>query len=111
MKRLVPSVRAPDDWEPLVEYIETDVFQRVGTFLEVQDWTQYAQMLTGWATATTKFETTLRRVSELRGLVYYEIEERHFRDDSVNTVNSMTVFTFNRESRIERLNVYLQQPR
>lgn len=111
LKRLVPTVQAPGDWEPLAAYIETDGFQRVGTFLEVQDWTQYAQMLTGWAKATTKFETTLQRVSEMPGLVYYEIEERHFHGDAVNTVNSMTVFAFNEDAKITLLNVYLQQPR
>ena len=36
-------------------------------------------MLTQWASATDSFETTVRRISEVDGLVYFEIEERHFR--------------------------------
>ena len=44
-------------------------------------------------------------------LVYYEIEERHFRGDKVNVINSMTVFEFDANDRIRRLNVYLQQAR
>ena len=68
-------------------------------------------MLTQWASATTKFETTVRRVSELSGLVYFEIEERHFRGDTVNVVNSLTVFEFDDAGKIRHLDVYLQQER
>jgi hypothetical protein len=53
----------------------------------------------------------VRRTSETGALVYYEIEERHFRGDSVNVINSMTVFEFDAHGKIRRLNVYLQQAR
>ena len=81
---------------PLADFVAVDEFERVGTFLEVQDWQQYTAMLTQWASATAKFETTVRRVSELPGLVYFEVEERHFRGDDVHVVNSMTVFAVQR---------------
>jgi hypothetical protein len=102
-------VKTTGDWAPLAEFVAVDEFERVGTFLEVQDWQQYTQMLTGWARATSRFETSVRRVSELPGLVYFEIEERHFRGDDMNVVNSLTVFEFNPAGKIRRLNVYLQQ--
>jgi hypothetical protein len=111
MKRLVAGVEGPADWAPLVELVAVDDFVRVGTFLEVQNWHQYTEMLTRWASATGSFETTVRRISELGALVYYEIEERHFRGDNVNVVNSMTVFEFDAHDRIRRVNVYLQQGR
>lgn len=111
MKRLVPAVEAPADWAPLSEFVATDDFERVGTFLEVQNWQQYTEMLTGWASAIAKFETTARRVVELASHVYYEIEERHFRGDDVTVVNSMTVFEFDEDGKICHLDVYLQQPR
>jgi len=111
MKRLVPAITAPADWAPLAEFVAVDEFERVGTFLEVQDWQQYTEMLTQWASATETFETTVRRISELPGLVYFEIEERHFRGGNVNVVNSMTVFEFDEDGRIRHLDVYLQQPR
>jgi len=111
MKRLVPAAKAPNDWAPLAEFVAVDEFERGGTFLEVQNWQQYTEMLTQWASATAKFETTVRRVSELPGLVYFEIEERHFRGDNVNVVNSLTVFEFNEAGKIRHLDVYLQQPR
>lgn len=111
MKRLVPAITAPADWAPLAEFVAVDEFERVGTFLEVQDWQQYTEMLTQWASATETFETTVRRISELPGLVYFEIEERHFRGGNVNVVNSMTVFEFDEDGTIRHLDVYLQQAR
>jgi hypothetical protein len=68
-------------------------------------------MLTSWASAVDRFETTVRRVTESDRLVFFEIEERHFRDADVNVVNSMTVFEFDAMDRICHLDVYLQQPR
>ncbi len=111
MARLVPAVNGASDWAPLAEFVAVDEFERVGTFMEVQDWQQYTEMLTKWASATDRFETTVRRVSELPGLVYFEIEERHFRGDAAHVVNSLTVFEFNEDGKIRHLDVYLQQAR
>jgi hypothetical protein len=111
MRELVPTVRVPSDWAPLTEFVAVDGFERIGTFLEVQDWDQYTAMLTQWASGIDSFETRVRRISELPDLVYYEIEERHRRGDVVNVVNSLTVFGFDERARIEHLDVYLQQPR
>jgi hypothetical protein len=111
IERLLPAVKDPSDWAPLVEFVAVDDFERVGTFMEVQDWRQYTEMLTQWASATSKFETTVRRVSELPGVVYFEIEERHFRGDATHVVNSLTVFAFDDEGKIRHLDVYLQQER
>jgi hypothetical protein len=111
MRRLVPVIKEPADWAPLREFVAVDDFERVGTFLEVQNWVQYTEMLTKWATGTDSFETTVRRVTELPGLVYYEIEERHRRGDNVHVVNSMTVFAFDDDGKIRHLDVYLQQRR
>ena len=63
MRGLVPTVAEPADWEPLAEFVAVDDFERVGTFLEVQDWQEYTEMLTKWASATLRFETTLRRIT------------------------------------------------
>jgi hypothetical protein len=109
MKQLVPTIDAPDDWAPLAAFIAVDQFQRVGPFMEVQSWPDYAEMLTQWASSVDSFETTVRRISELPGLVYFEIEERHRRGDTVHVVNSLTIFEFDADARIRRLAVYLQQ--
>lgn len=111
MERLVPTVEAPEDWAPLAEFVAVDEFERVGTFLEVQSWSQYTEMLTQWASAIATFETTVQRISELPGLVYYAVEERHLLGEKVNVVNSLTVFEFDDDGKIRHLDVYLQQPR
>jgi limonene-1,2-epoxide hydrolase len=111
MRGLVPAVESPSDWAPLTEFVAVDEFERVGTFLEVQSWQQYTEMLTQWASRIASFETTVRRISETGNLVYYEIEERHTRGDDVHVVNSLTVFEFDDDARIRHLDVYLQQPR
>jgi hypothetical protein len=92
----VPTVRVPSDWGPLAQFVAVDHFERVGTFLERQERPQYTEMLTQWASAISSFETTVRRISELPRLVYYEIEERHFHH------------AFDDHGMIEHLDVYLQ---
>jgi hypothetical protein len=109
VRQLVPTVKTPEDWAPLGSLIATDKFERIGTFLEVQDWQQYTEMLTEWAHSVDSFETTVRRVSELPELVYFEIEERHFFGDNTHVVNSLTVFEFDTDAKIRHLDVYLQQ--
>ena len=111
MRRLVPTVRVQEDWQPLTEFVAVEDFERVGTFMEHQDWHAYAEMLTQWAGSIDSFETSLHRVSESGNLVYYEIEERHHRGGSVSVVKSLTVFEFGDGAKIRRLAVYLQQPR
>jgi hypothetical protein len=111
MKRLVPIVRTPQDWAPLAEFASVEDFERTGTFLEVHDWQHYIEMLTHWARSIDTFETSVKRISELGDLVYFEIEERHVRNQHVHIVNSMTVFEFDADARICHLSVYLQQPR
>ena len=111
IKSLLPKVETPADWRALADFVAVDEFVRVGTFREVQNWEQYTEMLTRWATTTASFETTVLRITEVGDLVYFEIEERHFRGDDVHVVSSMTVFEFDEDSRIRHLDVYLQQPR
>jgi hypothetical protein len=111
MKRLVPAAEARDDWAPLAPFVAVEEFERVGTFLEVQDWNEYTEMLTQYASVTDSLETTVRRISEVPGLVYFEIEERHSRGGDVHVVNSLTVFTFDDDGKIRHLDVYLQQAR
>jgi len=110
LEALVADGEPPPDWAPLADFVAVDEFERVGTFREVQDWQQYTAMLTQWASSVDKFETSVQRITEVANLVFFEIEERHFRS-GVHVVNSMTVFDFDEHSKIRRLTVYLQQGR
>ncbi|HXY64413.1 MAG TPA: hypothetical protein VEI45_08705 [Mycobacterium sp.] len=109
VRQLVPTVKTAEDWAPLAALIAIDRFERIGTYLEVQNWQQYAEMLTGWANSVDSFETTVRRVNELSELVYFEIEERHFFGGHAHVVNSMSVFQFDADAKICHVAVYLQQ--
>ena len=111
MERLVPTVAAPADWAPLTEFVATDEFERVGTFLEVQNWQQYTEMVTRWASTIDTFDTEVLRISELPELVYYEVEEHHHRGGDIHVVNSLTIFAFNSAGQIRHLDVYLQRGR
>lgn len=111
LKGLVPTITTPSDWDALARHVNVAEFERIGTFLEVQDWTQYTQMLTQWASSIDSFETSVRRIDELPGVVYFTIEERHQRGDRTSVVNSLTVFQFDRDDLVRHVDVFLQQPR
>jgi len=115
LKQLVKVAKDPAftvaDWAPLAEFAATGEFERIGTWMEVMDWTQYTGFLTQWAKASLGFDTVLRRISELPGLVYLELEERHIRRDGIASVHSLTVFEFTDDGKICHLDVYLQQTR
>jgi hypothetical protein len=115
VKRLVKTAKDPGftaaDWAPLAEFAATGEFERVGTWMEVMNWEQYTGFLTQWAKSSMGFDTVLRRISELPGLVYLELEERHTRPGGVASVHSLSVYEFNDEGKITHLDVYLQQPR
>jgi len=115
VKRLVKAAKDPGftaaDWAPLAEFVATGEFERVGTWMEVMNWPQYTEFMTQWASSSMGFDTVLRRISELPGLVYLELEERHTRPGGVAVVNSLSVYEFNAGGKIKHLDVYLQQPR
>lgn len=109
LRGIVPTAKQPADWAPLRPFLADD-FQRIGCFLEVQDFAQYAEMLTMWTSMTATFETSVRQITEHAPLVYYEVEERHYFGDNVNVVNSLSVFEFDAAGKIRHLKVFLQQP-
>jgi hypothetical protein len=115
LRRLVRAAAEPGftaaDWAPLAEFAAVGEFERIGTWMEVMNWQQYTEFLTKWARSSMGFDTTVRRVSELPGLVYLEITERHARPGGVSVVNSLSVYEFNHNGKIRHLDVYLQQPR
>ena len=115
VKRLVKAAKDPGfnaaGWAPLAEFVAVREFERVGTWMEVMNWQQYTEFMTQWASSSMGFDTVLRRISELPGLVYLELEERHTRPGGVAVVNSLSVYEFNAGGKIKHLDVYLQQPR
>src|SRR5271165_497083 len=71
----VPTAQSADDFAAVADLIDVESFQRVGTFLEVQDWPAYAAFLAQWASSVDTFESHTRRVTEAANLAFYETEE------------------------------------
>lgn len=109
MARVVSGSPAPDDWSRVAEFVAVDGFERIGPFLEVQDWQQCVEMLSAWAGSVDRFETSVRRITEQGNLVYFQVEERHFVGDQTMKVNSLSVFEFNEAGKICHLDVFLQK--
>jgi hypothetical protein len=105
--RATGGAAAAGDWEPLREFVAVDEFQRVGAYLEVMTWSEYVQFLTQWA-GGTRFETTVKRISEVGRVVFYEIEERHYKGDEFIRKNVIAVYEFDDRDRIRHLDIYEQ---
>lgn len=110
-KRVVDSAKRPgfsaDGWAPLAELVAVDEFERVGNFKEVMDWPSYVEFLTGWA-GSAAWECSFKRVTEVRGLVFLELEERSRVGDHTSVVNSVSVYEFDDDGRIRHIDIYLQ---
>lgn len=111
MKELVDSADQPgfsvDSWAPIAELVAVDEFDRVGPFKEVMDWTGYVEFLTNWAKSSS-WEGSLKRITEVSGSVFLELEERSTVGTYSSVVNSMSVFEFNGIGKISHIDVYLQ---
>jgi hypothetical protein len=98
------------DWAPLEELVDVQNFQRVGVFLtpsvEVSNWQQYKGFITQYG-GMTSWEGTLRRITEVPGLVYLELEERNTRDGVTDLSNTVTIYQFNEASKLTHLDVYV----
>jgi hypothetical protein len=112
MKQLVDAAKQPgftvDSWGPLAEHVATDAFVRVGAFKEVVDWKQYVAILTQWAVGA-EWDCSFKRITEVPGRVYLELEERSGGGASMDVVNSMSVYEFNADSKLVHLDIYLQR--
>lgn len=112
MKQLVDAAKTPgftvDSWGPLAELVAVKDFVRVGAFKEVVDWRQYTTILTQWAT-TSLWDCSFKRIDEIPGRVYLELEERSGEGEGMDVVNSLTVYDFNADNKLVHLGIYLQR--
>ncbi|NKZ09941.1 hypothetical protein HGA11_03040 [Mycolicibacterium septicum DSM 44393] len=110
-KRLVDAAKQPgfgdEGWAPLADLVAADEFERVGNFKEVMNWEQYTGFLTNWATAS-EWDGLFKRVSEVDGVVFLELEERTKMGDFESVVNSISVYEFTPDDKIRHIDVYLQ---
>ncbi|MFC2017803.1 hypothetical protein ACFLTQ_00675 [Chloroflexota bacterium] len=98
------------DWAPIEELVDVDNFQRVGIFLtdqvEVSTWQQYKAIINQYG-ALTSWEGTLRRITEVHGLVFLELEERNTTGGITDVANTVTIYQFNKADKIIKLDVYV----
>jgi hypothetical protein len=98
------------DWAPLEELVDVANFKRVGVFLtervEVSNWQQYKGFITQYG-GMTSWEGTLRRITEVPGLVYLELEERNSREGVTDIANTVTIYEFNQAGKLSKLDVYV----
>lgn len=95
------------DWDALREFVAVEDFKRVGAYQEVMNWNEYVGFMTEWA-GTTRFESTVKRISEIGRVVFYEIEERHYKGDDFIRKNVIAVFAFDDSNKIRHLDIYEQ---
>jgi hypothetical protein len=98
-----------DGWNALAEVVDAENFQRLGSFMEVQTWPQYVDMLFAWG-ASTKFSSEFRRMIEGEndegGIVTLELQE----NNNGGLVNSLSMYELNTDGKLFRLHIYLQMP-
>jgi len=112
--RIVSKMKHPgfaeSDWAPLEDLVDVSNFRRVGVFLtesvEVSNWRQYQQFITQYG-GKTSWEGTLRRITEVPGLVFLELEERNTRDRVTDVANTVTIYKFNKSGKLCNLDVYV----
>ncbi|GFG72481.1 hypothetical protein [Mycolicibacter senuensis] len=111
VKQLVDAAKQPDftadSWAPLGELVDTEEFERVGNFKEVMNWTEYIEFMTNWA-ASSEWEGSFKRISEIDGVVFLELEERSQVGDFSSVVNSLSVYEFTEDGKIRHIDLYLQ---
>jgi hypothetical protein len=111
---LVAKLKTPGfseaDWRPIETLVDVAHFERVGVFLTQQvetiDWATYKKYI-GQYGAATRWEGTLRRITEGPGVVVQELEERNTRDGITDIANTVMIYAFNSEGKLGHLDVYV----
>jgi hypothetical protein len=97
-------------WQSLEELVDVDNFVRQGVFLtatpETIDWPTYKSYITQYA-GGTRWEGTLRHITEQGNRVILELQERNTRDGFTHIANTVTVYDFNEAGRVRTLEVYV----
>ena len=98
------------DWATMEELVDVENFRRVGVFLtstvETSTWAQYKSLISQYG-GMTEWEGTLRRITEVPGLVFLELEERNTRNGITDIANTVTIYKFNHANKLSRLDVYV----
>jgi len=108
-KELKQRSSSENDWASMEELVDVDGFQRVGILLtdkvEVSTWQEYVAQLNQFGPMAS-WEGTLRRITEVPGLVFLELEERITIGSTMDVYNTVTIYQFNQDDKLVKLDVY-----
>ncbi len=98
------------DWAIFDSLVDTNGYERLGMFTEpkteVIGWSTYKGYITQWG-GESRWEGTLRNVTEANGRVILELEERCHLATGLNVANTVTIYEFNDAAKIRHLEVYV----
>jgi hypothetical protein len=110
VEKLKQGSLSETDWASLEEHVDVDNFRRVGIFLtdkvEVTTWQQYKAIIEQYGSMFS-WEATLRRITEVSGLVFLELEERNTIGGVMDVSNTVTIYQFNQADKMIKLDVYV----
>lgn len=99
------------DWEAIEALVDVENFEREGVFLtdksEKFGWATYRDYVTKYA-GHTRWEGTLRRITEAPNLVVLELEERNTRGGETDVSHTVTIYEFNAAGKLRHLDVYVR---
>lgn len=98
------------DWAPLRDLIAVEEFERVGPFRDALDWQGYVQLLCQWLNHSEGWDPVMKLRVEADGVVFMQCEEMITNGDRVDPFYSLSIYRFNDQGKIKRLEVYMQQP-
>ncbi|MFC2017970.1 hypothetical protein ACFLTQ_01535 [Chloroflexota bacterium] len=97
------------DWDLMEDFVDIDSFQRVGMFLtdkvETSAWQEYKATISQFGVMAS-WEGALRRITEVPGLVFLELEERVTVGNTMDVYNTVTIYQFNKSNKLIKLDVY-----
>jgi hypothetical protein len=94
----------------LADMVNTDRFERVGTYRECVGWDEYCKLLMDWG-AEFNWDCHVRRVSQCPGYVLLELTEfgEYVPKKEMDIVCSLSIYEFGDNGKIDHLDVYLQR--
>jgi hypothetical protein len=98
------------DWAHLEELVDLPSFRRAGVLLkpevEVSDWQHYKAFMMEYGSQVS-WEGTMRRITEVPGLVFQELTERNRRHGVTDISNTVTIYKFNDAGKLIHLDAYV----
>jgi hypothetical protein len=98
------------DWAPIETIVDVDTWERQGVFVgakaEKFGWPTYRSFISQYAGGTS-WEGTLRKITEVPGRVFLELEERNTTNGVSDVSNTVTIYEFNETGKLQHLDVYV----